>query len=157
MLWHVFRFKKLSFSNHLFFFFLCFSKTIPGKRFRKILVPILPPPVGLGAIFDFRYFQKGSFGIQFRHKGFKRRSTPNEPGCPWCDPALPQTMVIIMLLGPTGFENVIVWIEMCSFVAFPVSRCGIFYLFVTLFHKTTVNAEPLSPPICERINPHFFK
>ena len=34
------------------------------------------------------------FGHHFDTKGAKRRSTSNEPGCPWRDPAFPYAMVI---------------------------------------------------------------
>ena len=55
----------------------------------KKTVAILPAPPGFAAIFDFRNFQKDTFWRHFDTKGAKRRSPPNEPGCPRRDPAFP--------------------------------------------------------------------
>ena len=41
-----------------------FSKPPLGSVFEGLLVPTLPPAVALGAIFDLRDFQKGTFWTQ---------------------------------------------------------------------------------------------
>ena len=57
----------------------------------------------LGAIFDFRIFEKAPFGNHFRPQKLHRSSTPVEGERPFRDPAFHETIIITVPLGHVGF------------------------------------------------------
>ena len=63
------------------------------------------------------------------------------------DPYLHETMVITVPLGHRGFSKVICSMESGSSAVLAAFLCALFFtIFLSLFHKTLVNAQPLSPP-----------
>jgi hypothetical protein len=102
-------------------------------------------------------FQKASFGRPSRPS---RRQKPCPPNCgerPFRDPAFHETIVILVPLGPSVFQNIIFSMMTGYFsVLFCFSLCYVLYvIFITFVEKTSVNAQPLSPPIFEKIVPDF--
>ena len=54
--------------------------------------------------------------------------------------------------GPTGFKKVIFHESLLIFSIFLLFRSYIFsHVFTPLFNKTTVNVQPLSPPVFDKI------
>ena len=82
-------------------------------------------------------------------QNFERSSTPVEGERPFRDPVFHVTIIIIVLLGHRGLLKYICSMEIDSFSVFVAFRCAMFYTtcLSLVFHKTSVNDEPLSPPI----------
>ena len=70
------------------------------------MVPVLNfyDKFDLGAIFDLYDFPKRhSLDNLFAQRHGKKRSSPDDPGCPYRDPAFHETIESTVPLGPTGF------------------------------------------------------
>ena len=61
----------------------CFFRTAARERFWTVSVPILPPPGGFGAIFDFRDFQKGTLWTTMLTKNLTNCIRESSWECPW--------------------------------------------------------------------------
>ena len=73
-------------------------------------------------------------------------------------PAFPETTIITVSFGRSGFEKVILGMEMGRMLWFVCVLCAMCYITFSPFidfHNTTVNVAPLSLPILEKIVPHF--
>ena len=108
-------------------------------------------------MFNFHGFQKGTFWTAFSAKWSSKILTRSRAGRPFPDPAFHETTVILVPLGPSVFKNVIFSMMIGYFPAFSAFRRAMFYMsFLShLLKKTTVNAQPLSPLIFEKIAPDF--
>ena len=65
----------------------------------------------LGAIFDFKDFQKGTSWDTFSRKRSKKVFPRKYADCPKSDPAFHETIVITLPLGPSVFFNIILSME----------------------------------------------
>ena len=127
-----------------------FFRIRPRDRFWRVPVPIFFGKLDLGAVLDFRDFQKGPFKHNFRPKRIQRRGSSRYSERPCRDPAFHETRVITVPLGPTGFQKVVSWIEVgpfCFFLFFCVLLLP--NLFIIIWGNTTVNVKPLNPLIFE--------
>ena len=72
-------------------------------------------------------------------------------------PAFPVTIVITAPFGPNCFLKAILSMQIGSLsVFFWFHMCYFLYnMFSTIFYNTTVSAQPLNPPIFEKIAPRF--
>ena len=101
-------------------------------------------------------FKKGSFGRPFCPSRRQKPSTSKYGERPCRDPALHETTVILVPLGPSVFKNIIFSMMIGYFSVFSAFRYAMFYMSC-LSHllEKSVNAQPLSPPIFEKIAPDF--
>ena len=106
---------------------------------------------------DFHAFQKGNLWTTFSYKVSALAVTFSWFGRPCRDPAFHETIVITVPFGPNAFLRRHFFDDdllMFRFVCF--SLCYVLcVIFITFVDKTTVNAQPLSPPIFEKIAPHL--
>ena len=102
-------------------------------------------------------FKKASFGHHFRAAGRQKPSRSNYGWRPAADPAFHETTVTLVPLGPSVFENIIFSMMIGYFPVFVCfSLCYVLYfIFITFVEQTSVNAQPLSPPIFEKIASDF--
>ena len=97
-------------------------------------------------------------GDHFAPTGLQRASRFYRGVRPFRDPAFHETIVILVPLGPSVFKNIIFSLVIGYFSVFCFSLCYVLYvMFITFVEKTWVNAQPLSPPIFEKIAPDFKK
>ena len=119
----------------------------------------------------FFFFKNGRFGDPLSKSSGRQNGTHNRQlskkmfmnvsagGGFYSRPAFPETIVITVPFRPSVFQKVILfdadWLIFCFF-SYPV--CYLLHnIFITIFHDTTINAQPLSPPIFEKIAPPFKK
>ena len=104
----------------------------------------------------FGIFQKGTVWTTCSHKVFTFAVSCSGFGRPCRDPAFHETMVITMPFGPSVFFNHLS-MESGLLIVFCAFLCATFLytLFITSVHNTTVNAQPLSPTMFEKIAQHF--
>ena len=76
---------------------------------------------------------------------------------PFRDPAFHETTVILVPLGPSVFKNIILSMMIGYFSVFSAFRCAMSYMSfcIRFVEKTSVNAQPFSPLIFEKIAPDF--
>jgi hypothetical protein len=98
-------------------------------------------------------FKKAPFGRPFRPSRRQKPSTPNSGERPFCDPAFHETTVILVPLGPSVLKNIIFSMMIGYFSVFSAFRCAMFYM--SFLSHLLINAQPLSPPIFEKIAPYF--
>ena len=96
-------------------------------------------------------------GRPFRPSRRQKRSLVSHRAAPCRDPAFHKTIIITVPFGPSVFEKVIFSLKIGSTSVFVcVSLCCVLYdILITFVDKTPLNAQPLSPPIFEKIAPHF--
>ena len=110
-----------------------------------------------GAIDDFHGFQKGTLWTTFSPNQARKPHNPD-----WLIPSLSRPCfsrnhnsycaVWTKCLKQNHFFDE-AWLLL---ILFCFSLCYVLYaIFITFVDKTTVNAQPLSPPIFEKIAPHF--
>ena len=59
----------------------------------------------------------------------EKKKSPNDPGCPSTDPAFHETIVNIVLFGPSGFLKVVYSMEIGSFFnLFHAFLCAMTYI-----------------------------
>ena len=101
----------------------------------------------VGVIFGFQVFRKDTFRATFSPKRSSKTMTCSYWTAPCRDPVFQETIVITVPLRPTGFQKVVFSGERLAHSVFSDLFRVMFYItFLSLFHKTYVNAKPLNPP-----------
>ena len=124
-------------------------------------MPILPPLVGFGIIFDLRGFQTATLWTNFFEKKVAATQKQSIWECSLRRPCFSLDQRNYCAVGTHCFLNVISGMGFSSFSIFPSSvfLCPICCItFLSLFvYYTTLKAEPSNPPFFEKIAPHFNK
>ena len=124
-------------------------------RFERVPVPNCYKKCS-GVPFNiFWVFKKTLFEDHVGPQKLQKSCTPVEGERPFRDPAFHETIVITLPLGTViclsnFFDGD--WLTYCFCC---VSLCYVLNnICITCFHKTSINAEPLSPPNFEEIAAH---